>query len=144
MPETIEEPKTTLPLREQTPKEKQLVKRLIRWRKENRLSQRQASDVMATAGITIKVSTIQAWEHGRPLGPMSVFGLTVFLDENPVVHDPPSYPHTDHNHKLHRDEMLAMRSEGMTQKEIGEKFGIGGSAVSRILSGKTNRSSRRS
>src|ERR1700745_2194220 len=72
------------------PKEKrepsELAKRLIKWRKENKLSQRQAAKAINEAGVPIHSTTLEQWEYGRHApSPLAAKLVTKFLDEHPQI-----------------------------------------------------------
>src|ERR1700756_3429801 len=80
------------------PKEKrepsELAKRLIKWRKENKLSQRQAAKAMNEAEVPINSTTLQQWEYGRHTpSPLAGEIVTKFLDEHTQINGGPEYRH---------------------------------------------------
>jgi DNA-binding transcriptional regulator YiaG len=68
------------------------VRKLKRWRRKNKLSQRQAAEVMKRSGFAMILSTLQGWERGyRQPGRIVAQALIDWLEANPVITDPPKY-----------------------------------------------------
>jgi transcriptional regulator with XRE-family HTH domain len=122
------------------PKEKrepsELAKRLIKWRKENKLSQRQAAKAMNDAEVPINSTTLQQWEYGRHApSPLAGKIVTKFLDEHPQITGVPEYRNKT---KLTAENLVEIRrrsKNGEKLREIADSFGLSESYISRILKG---------
>ncbi len=120
-----------------------VIKRLKRWRAANKLSQRQAFDVMAARGLPISFTSLTNYEGGfRSPGAAAAYAIARFLDDNPTITDAKVYTRRDPLPYDKVAEILALREQGWELLKIAEKFGISGSAVSRYASG--NRRQRKS
>jgi len=113
-----------------------LVKRLKVWRKKNGLSQRQAAEVMEARGVLVDVMTTKQWEQGRNR-PGRLAGKLVgdFLERYPVITDAPVHGKRSKLSAEDLAEIRRLREEGETMKAIGQRFGVGESYISRIVSG---------
>ena len=114
-----------------------LVKRLVKWRKDNKLTQGGVAEVFASCGVPIDIRTIQQWEQGR-YNPsrLAAAALEKFFASPPKITDAPPYGKQS---KLTPGEVAeiraAAREGGETMKAIGERFGVGESYISRIVRG---------
>ena len=107
------------------PKEKrepsELAKRLIKWRKENKLSQRQAAKAMNEAEVPINSTTLQQWEYGRhPPSPLAGKLLTKFLDDNPQITGVPVYRNKT---KLTAENLVEIRRRSKEWRETARNRG---------------------
>jgi transcriptional regulator with XRE-family HTH domain len=114
----------------------ELAKRLIKWRKENKLSQRQAAKAMNEAEVPINSTTLQQWEYGRHApSPLAAKFVTKFLDEHPQITRVPEYRNKT---KLTAEDLveISRRSKnGERLREIADSFRLSQSYISRILKG---------
>jgi len=61
-----------------------VIQQLIRWRKNNDLSQSDAVRILEGAGLPVKLGTLQHWEIGRARPhPLSAAALAKFLEQQP-------------------------------------------------------------
>ena len=61
-----------------------VIQQLIRWRKNNDLSQSDAVRILEGAGLPVKLGTLQHWEIGRARPhPLSAAALAKFLERQP-------------------------------------------------------------
>ena len=68
-----------------------LIQQLIRWRKNNQLSQSKAVRILEDAGLPVKLGTLQHWEIGRARPhPLSAAALAKFLEQQPPSKSSPS------------------------------------------------------
>jgi DNA-binding transcriptional regulator YiaG len=68
-----------------------LIQQLIRWRKDNQLSQSKAVRILEDAGLPVKLGTLQHWEIGRARPhPLSAAALAKFLEQEPSSKSSPS------------------------------------------------------
>jgi len=113
-----------------------LVTRLKAVRKKNGLSQRQAAEVMEAKGVLVDMTSMKQWEQGRNR-PGRLAGKLVrdFLERYPVITDAPVYGKRSKLRDEDVAEIARLRGEGVTMKAIGERFGVGESYISRIVSG---------
>jgi hypothetical protein len=69
-----------------------VMKRVIAWRKRNQMSQRAAVTVMSEAGYSITLTMLQHYEVGlRTPSELVQRALERFLDEHPVIENPPRF-----------------------------------------------------
>jgi hypothetical protein len=69
-----------------------VIRKLIRWRAKNGLSQRGASEVMQARGLDVPISTIKQWEQGvREPGKLAAKAVRDFLAQHPTIENPPRY-----------------------------------------------------
>jgi hypothetical protein len=111
------------------------VKALKKWRKLNKLSQRQAFDAMASRGFDVSLGTIRAYEQGvitpgKFVGP----ALLKFLEDNPVITDAPKYGRWAKIPDQDIRQIRKMRKNGDNLEKIAAAFDIDQSTVSRICS----------
>ena len=110
-----------------------LATRLRDWRRHNKISQRQAAEVMVQRGVPIKTIVISWCEQGRPIGKWAPV-LQAFIRRYPTLDDaPPRYPGHRVRSTDDKASMRAMRDHGMELAKIGKHFGISESAVSHSL-----------
>jgi transcriptional regulator with XRE-family HTH domain len=122
------------------PKEKrepsELAKRLIKWRKENNLSQRQAAKAMNEAEVPINSTTLQQWEYGRHApSPMAGKIVTKFLDEHPQITGVPEHRNKTKLTAENLVEINRRSKKGEKLQEIADSFGLSESYISRIVKG---------
>ena len=68
-----------------------VIQQLIRWRKNNDLSQSEAVRILEDAGLPVKLGTLQHWEIGRARPhPLSAAALAKFLEQQPYLKSSPS------------------------------------------------------
>jgi DNA-binding transcriptional regulator YiaG len=68
-----------------------VIQQLIRWRKNNDLSQSEAVRILEDAGLPVKLGTLQHWEIGRARPhPLSAAALAKFLERRPYLKNSPS------------------------------------------------------
>ena len=61
-----------------------VIQQLIRWRKNNDLSQSEAVRILEGAGLPVRLGTLQHWEIGRARPhPLSAAALAKFLEQQP-------------------------------------------------------------
>jgi transcriptional regulator with XRE-family HTH domain len=114
-----------------------LVQRLIKWRKDNKLTQGGVADAFERVGVPIDVRTIQQWEQGRyKPSRLAAAALEKFLAEPPTITDAPPYGKQSKLTAVDLAEIRRLRHEGETMKAIGERFGVDEAYISRICSGK--------
>jgi len=68
-----------------------VIQQLIRWRKNNDLSQSEAVRILEGAGLPVKLGTLQHWEIGRARPhPLSAAALAKFLEQQPGLKNSPA------------------------------------------------------
>jgi DNA-binding transcriptional regulator YiaG len=69
-----------------------VIRKLIKWRETNGLSQRAAAQVMMDHNVEVPVSTLQKWENGlREPGKLATKALRDFLKAHPKIENPPVF-----------------------------------------------------
>jgi len=69
-----------------------VVKKLKKWRTKNKLSQRQAVEVMKVRGYPVRLSALQHWEVGlRSPSELVIKALEAFLAQHPTITDAPKF-----------------------------------------------------
>jgi hypothetical protein len=113
-----------------------IVKRLQGWREKNGLSQRGAAEVMKDE-VGISLSSLQKWEIRKAIpGRFVVKALGRFLDDHPVISNPPRYGRwVDPLPEGKVEEVREARENGETLRVIGERYGISESSVCRLVKG---------
>jgi transcriptional regulator with XRE-family HTH domain len=113
-----------------------VVQKLKAWRKTNKLSQRQAVEVMASHDFPVLVETLQRWEIGfRKPGRLISKVLEAFLRDHQIIAAPPVYGRWKRPVSEEAvEEIRKLREGGMPLLTIAQRFGISDSAVSRICS----------
>jgi DNA-binding transcriptional regulator YiaG len=77
-----------------------VIQQLIRWRKNNQLSQSKAVRILEDAGLPVKLGTLQHWEIGRAQPhPLSAAALAKFLEQQPSSKSSASPDKKDSNPK---------------------------------------------
>jgi transcriptional regulator with XRE-family HTH domain len=111
--------------------------KLKAWRKTNKLSQRQAAEVMASHDFPVLVETLQRWEGGfRSPGRLISKVLETFLRDHEIITDPPVYGRWKRPVSEEAvEEIRKLREGGIPLLTIAQRFGISESSVSRICSG---------
>lgn len=114
-----------------------VIERLKRWRKANKLSQRQAIAVMNARDFPISISALQKWEIGIYAPDVFAFrALEAFLDQHPIITDAPRFGRWKEPVPAETvADIRKLRESGMPLLAIGQRFGISESAVSRICTG---------
>jgi transcriptional regulator with XRE-family HTH domain len=114
----------------------ELAKRLIQWRKKNKLSQRQAAKAMNEAEVPINSTTLQQWEYGRHApSPLAAKLVTKFLHEHPQL---TKVPENRNKTKLTAEDLAEINRRSKNReklREIADSFGLSQSYISRILKG---------
>ena len=122
-----------------------MVKGLKKWRRENKLSQAQAAQVMRErGGVPVPLVVLKSWEGGRRSpGALRAELVAKFLVENSVVNDPPQYAKQLKIVSV-RDaaKIRRLRKGGLKLLAIAEQYSLSESAVSRICSTKAEQQRR--
>src|SRR5215469_16388550 len=108
-----------------------VIAKLKAWRTANKLSQRQAVEVMNARDVPVRLRTFQAWEvRARYPEVFTARALEAFLSQYPTITDPPIFGRwKDKVSEEQVTEILKLRQQGMTLTQIAQRYGITEGAV---------------
>ena len=113
-----------------------IVKQLSAWLESNKLSQRQAVDVMVRFDLPVSIQNLQCWVQGvTSPGKIAAKALKDFMEQHPEITDAPTYEGRWPLKEYDVPAMKKLHDQGKTYAEIGEMFGLTESGAWRILNG---------